>query len=57
MSRVSILEWLTVPAIFLYANIVEYWGHRVPVRRPTANRNKVEWHGHGNLIAAPFHGG
>jgi hypothetical protein len=27
-------EWLAVPATFLYANLVEYWGHRVPMHRP-----------------------
>ena len=33
-EQVSALEWLTIPAIFLYANIVEYWGHRIPMHRP-----------------------
>ena len=28
------LEWLAVPVTFLYANLVEYWGHRVPMHRP-----------------------
>ena len=28
------LEWLTVPATFLYANLAEYLGHRHPMHRP-----------------------
>ena len=34
MSSPTALEWLTVPLTFLYANVVEYWGHRVPMHRP-----------------------
>lgn len=26
-------EWMAVPATLLYANLVEYWGHRVPMHR------------------------
>jgi len=33
-EQVTAPEWLTIPAIFLYANIVEYWGHRIPMHRP-----------------------
>jgi hypothetical protein len=28
------LEWLAVPLTFLYANLAEYWGHRIPMHRP-----------------------
>src|SRR5687768_15962739 len=28
------LEWLAVPATFLYANLAEYLGHRHPMHRP-----------------------
>jgi len=28
------LEWLAVPLTFLYANFVEYFGHRIPMHRP-----------------------
>ena len=28
------LEWLTVPAVFLYANLMEYLGHRGPMHHP-----------------------
>lgn len=28
------LEWLAVPFTFLYANLVEYWGHRTAMHRP-----------------------
>lgn len=34
VENASALEWLAVPATFLYSNIVEYWGHRVPMHRP-----------------------
>ena len=28
------LEWLAVPITFVYANLVEYWGHRTAMHRP-----------------------
>ena len=28
------LEWLTVPATFLFANVAEYFGHKGPMHRP-----------------------
>ena len=34
LGRVGALEWLTVPLTFLYANLVEYWGHRGPMHHP-----------------------
>jgi len=34
LEDVTPLEWLTVPIVFLYANLVEYFGHRVPFHRP-----------------------
>ncbi len=34
-DRVQPLEWLAIPATFLYANLVEYWGHRRPMHHPT----------------------
>lgn len=30
----SPLEWLTVPIVFVYANLVEYLGHRGPMHHP-----------------------
>jgi len=30
----SAAEWLTVPVVFLYANLVEYLGHRGPMHHP-----------------------
>lgn len=30
----TMLEWLAVPITFLYANMVEYWGHRTAMHRP-----------------------
>lgn len=34
LQHVTGLEWLTVPLTFLYANFVEYLGHRWPMHRP-----------------------
>jgi hypothetical protein len=34
LEAVAPIEWLTVPAAFLYANLVEYFGHRFPMHRP-----------------------
>jgi len=34
LEAVSPIEWLSVPAAFLYANLVEYFGHRFPMHRP-----------------------
>lgn len=31
LEDVTLLEWLTVPAVFLYANLSEYLGHRGPM--------------------------
>lgn len=31
LEAVQPLEWLTVPLVFLYANLVEYFGHRGPM--------------------------
>lgn len=35
VSDVGPLEWLTIPATFLYANLAEYWGHRGPMHHRT----------------------
>jgi hypothetical protein len=35
LESVRPLEWLTVPAAFLYANVAEYWGHRGPMHHLT----------------------
>lgn len=34
LESVTPLEWLTVPIVFLYANLVEYLGHRGPMHHP-----------------------
>jgi hypothetical protein len=34
VEQPSPLEWLTVPIVFLYANLVEYLGHRGPMHHP-----------------------
>lgn len=34
LENVRSLEWLAVPLTFLYANLVEYFGHRGPMHHP-----------------------
>lgn len=34
LDSVRAVEWLTVPAVFVYANLVEYLGHRGPMHHP-----------------------
>jgi hypothetical protein len=34
LQAVQPLEWLTLPLAFIYANLVEYLGHRYPMHRP-----------------------
>jgi hypothetical protein len=34
LRDVQALEWLTLPLSLLYANLVEYFGHRYPMHRP-----------------------
>jgi hypothetical protein len=34
VSQVRPLEWLTVPAVFLFSNLAEYFGHKGPMHRP-----------------------
>jgi hypothetical protein len=34
VEQPSAAEWLTVPVVFLYANLVEYFGHRGPMHHP-----------------------
>lgn len=34
LDAVTGLEWLTIPATFLYANLAEYLGHRGPMHHP-----------------------
>ena len=36
LEGVSALEWLTIPVTFVYANLVEYFGHRGPMHHPVA---------------------
>ncbi len=41
----SALEWLTVPVVFIYANLVEYLGHRGPMHHPVRGLRLV-YHRH-----------
>ena len=34
VDQPSPAEWLTIPVVFLYANLVEYLGHRGPMHHP-----------------------
>ena len=34
VDRPTALEWLTIPIVFVYANLVEYLGHRGPMHHP-----------------------
>jgi len=34
LHQVRPLEWLTLPLALVYANLVEYFGHRFPMHRP-----------------------
>lgn len=34
LEDIGIWEWLTIPITFLYANLVEYFGHRGPMHHP-----------------------
>ena len=34
LRQVQVLQWLTVPLTLVYANLVEYLGHRHPMHRP-----------------------
>lgn len=50
LSEVQPLEWLTIPAAFLLANLVEYLGHRYPMHKaygflkPMCVRHAAEHH-------------
>ena len=50
LDRVTTLEWLTIPIVFLYANLSEYLGHKGPMHHPTRflrllyNRHTLEHH-------------
>ena len=41
LKDVRPLEWLTIPATFLYANFTEYVGHRFPMHRPMRGLRRV----------------
>lgn len=45
LSHVSLAEWCTLPAAWLYANLAEYLGHRWPMHRPTRFLNRL-YRGH-----------
>lgn len=50
LDNVSLLEWLTIPLTFLYANLSEYLGHRGPMHHKTLflsavfERHTIEHH-------------
>ncbi len=50
LDSVSLLEWITLPITFLYANLVEYLGHKGPMHNRTKffgliyKRHAIEHH-------------
>jgi len=60
LENVMLLEWLTVPLTFLYANLSEYLGHRGPMHHKTRfltrvfERHSVEHHSFFTDVAATF---
>ena len=48
LDRVTAAEWLTVPLALLFANLVEYWGHRIPMHRRVPGLGRV-FHRHTAL--------
>ena len=39
LEAVTPVEWITLPLTFMYANLVEYWGHRIPMHHPVQGLN------------------
>ena len=60
LDKVSPLEWMTVPLTFLYANLIEYLGHRGPMHHKTRflsevfKRHSIEHHSFFTNEAATF---
>jgi len=60
LEDVTLLEWLTIPLTFLYANLSEYLGHRGPMHHRTRffgkvfERHSIEHHSFFTDEAATF---
>ncbi len=60
LDDVKLLEWLTIPLTFLYANLSEYLGHRGPMHHKTRllakvfERHSIEHHSFFTDQAATF---
>jgi hypothetical protein len=57
LDSVSLLEWLTVPVAFVYANFCEYAGHRWVMHRPVRGLGLVfhrHTHQHHRFFTARF---
>ena len=60
LEQVALLEWLTIPLTFLYANVSEYLGHRGPMHHKTRfltkvfERHSIEHHSFFTDEAATF---
>lgn len=60
LEDVSMLEWLTIPLTFLYANLSEYLGHRGPMHHKTRfltrifERHSIDHHSFFTDEAAAF---
>ena len=60
LEDVTLLEWLTIPLTFLYANLCEYFGHRGPMHHKRRflgkifHRHTIEHHAFFTSEAATF---
>lgn len=60
LNNVQALEWLTLPLALVYANLVEYIGHRFPMHRPfrglglVYKRHAGQHHRFFNHLAMPI---
>ena len=60
LKDVTLMEWLTIPFTFLYANVSEYLGHRGPMHHKTRfltkvfERHSIEHHSFFTDVAATF---
>ena len=60
LEKVTLLEWMTIPLTFLYANLSEYLGHRGPMHHKTQfltkvfERHSIEHHSFFTDEAATF---
>jgi hypothetical protein len=54
VEQVRPLEWLTIPVVFLYANLVEYLGHRGPMHHPVNTNREMTFDSSNDFKAVLF---